>query len=1789
MPLTRDEFLKRATDCGLVTGDVVAAIVAGLPADALPQDGEQLARELVRQNKLTKFQAEQIYSGRGNSLTLGNYVILDKLGQGGMGMVLKAEHKRMKRIVAIKVMSGAALKSRDAVKRFHREVEAAAKLSHPNIVAAFDADEAGGTHFLVMEYVAGSDLSQIVKQGGPQTVAKALDYMLQAARGLEHAHQQGLVHRDIKPANLLLDQKGTVKILDMGLARFDDALSSSPGPVREGLTTTGTIMGTVDYMSPEQALDTKHADARSDIYSLGISLHYLLAGRVVFEADTIMKKLLAHRDQPIPSLRTIRPEVSPELDAAFQKMIAKNPADRFQTMPEVIAALQACVAGGNGSGGRPSDTVALPPNPSASDTAGDTQFRNFLLGLSDRTTDGRTIDRSDTTNQPGDKPAPATMTEAIPTKGRKPLQRSKPMARILSMKTVGIGIAVVLFLVSLIAVWPRKAVLHVQIAEPQMEVAVQGTAFVARKLGRNDLHIKPGEHTLVVTSGDKTFESESVLLKQGQTLRLTADMVGGRIRLRDGDRVIGPAVPIKAARSTGKTLDSVTAVSEGHAVPNYALEFDGKSSHVEIPTLQRDEPTDFTLEGWIQPRAEAVAIVIRLEGKAASQIYRLENNWGVVLNAGSNTTTNFDSPPGSLIAGETVHVAHVVRAGKSTLFLNGKPVGNSGVPPAAHSTASNRGTWIGAQPAGSGAKLMNFFNGTLREVRISNVARYRKDFTPEVRFTPASETLAMYHFDEGHGDKLIDSSGNNHHGKIVGAKWVRANDALVVSDDPDRRAAEWVLKVGGHVTVKGSDSVIVTDKLPPGRFKVKSVHLSHRDEFVTDNTLKNLRGLTEINELNLMQCKSFTDRSLKLIGTLKTLQTLGLVLTEVTDDGIKDLRGLSELASLSLSGSRVTGRGLEPLRDLQKLRVLEVSDITSSEAVLDIAKGAWPELSRLGLPGTVLTESGVTALANLSTLSRLELVLYQVSDDQLRRLAPLQKLTILWLVIGVPVSDAGLEHLRPLTNLKILGLLKTQVTAAGVAKLQQALPNCKIEWTAAKPVAGGVPATSPVASQARVVDLLSLVDLKRDVLAGEWSREADGLMVKQLQDYKNTPRLQLPYQPPEEYDFEIEFTPKTGNGSVEQLLSAQSRSFSWLMNSVLKAGAKAGFEELDGTSLISRMDGSAMRPKLLENGRTRFRSRVEVRKKSLRGFLNDELLVDWGGTLTRLDITQRNALRDSLHLGLSANDRSVTFHSITVREVSGTGKLLAADSGWLDLFSGKDLTGWERWAWGSDAAKAKLPEVVNEEGRPAIKMRGVVNSYDTLLTTAAVYENYHLRLQYKWTKSNTPLALVRYHRFKEDGGRWCEFYLTTRDSDQPGWNGQLNCFGDRVIDKAALRDGKLVSVTPNQQSLAASEDTQFAVGQWNTLELVCFGGATLHVLNGKVVNVATASRKKDGTAEARGQIELVCKKGDICFRDLELRQIAALPLELGKSEISNRKSQISNSPSPFDILTSPDYEWSAPENLGSVVNSAAGEGSPCLSADGLTLLFDSDRPGGQGKTDLWMSRRPTLIAPWSAPENLGATVNSSENDKVPTLSSDGLTLLFASDRGQSDKRYRLWWCHRKTTAEPWSTPTRQQLEVTVAAGVSDYEPELAADGLSLLFTSFPRVGTHGLEDLWQCRRPTPTDPWGPVQNLGAIVNGPAKDMDPALSSDGRVLLFASDRPGGQGKVDFWWSSRPSLDAPWSAPQNLGKPVNSDVDELSPTLSADGQTLLYRSNRPGGRGGNDLWISRRVMKPSANPH
>ena len=220
MSVPIDEFIATLTESGLMAQEEVDEFLAGVSEQEKPEDGEQLAKLLYRSEKLTKFQTQCIYQGKTKGLVLGNYVVLDKIGKGGMGHVYKAQHKRMKREVALKVLPSGIAKQTEAIDRFHREVVAAARLDHPNVVTAHDADEAEGVHFLVMELVEGTDLAKLVRSKGAVSVAKAIDYVTQAALGLQYAHERGVVHRDIKPSNLLLDQADTVKILDMGLARF---------------------------------------------------------------------------------------------------------------------------------------------------------------------------------------------------------------------------------------------------------------------------------------------------------------------------------------------------------------------------------------------------------------------------------------------------------------------------------------------------------------------------------------------------------------------------------------------------------------------------------------------------------------------------------------------------------------------------------------------------------------------------------------------------------------------------------------------------------------------------------------------------------------------------------------------------------------------------------------------------------------------------------------------------------------------------------------------------------------------------------------------------------------------------------------------------------------------------------------------------------------------------------------------------------------------------------------------------------------------------------------------------------------------------------------------------------------------------------------------------------------------------------------------------------------------------------------------------------------------------------
>ncbi|TWU11767.1 Serine/threonine-protein kinase PknH [Symmachiella macrocystis] len=274
--------------------------------------------------------------------TVREYDLLEKIGQGGMGTVYKALHSRLKRIVALKVLADHRLGDPAAVDRFSREMQAVGKLAHPNIVRALDAGEADGRHYLVMEYIDGIDLSRLSRRCGPLPVAEASELVLQVSLALQHAHEHGLVHRDIKPSNVMLTRDGNVKLLDLGIA-----LLQPEEPTTSDLTGTGQVMGTLDYMAPEQLDNTHAVDIRADVYGLGATLYKLLCGSAPATDSQSRFRLPGESIPPVPNIRTIRGDIPKQVAAVIERMLAPNPDQRYATPADVAEALKPFAAKSN--------------------------------------------------------------------------------------------------------------------------------------------------------------------------------------------------------------------------------------------------------------------------------------------------------------------------------------------------------------------------------------------------------------------------------------------------------------------------------------------------------------------------------------------------------------------------------------------------------------------------------------------------------------------------------------------------------------------------------------------------------------------------------------------------------------------------------------------------------------------------------------------------------------------------------------------------------------------------------------------------------------------------------------------------------------------------------------------------------------------------------------------------------------------------------------------------------------------------------------------------------------------------------------------------------------------------------------------------------------------------------------------------------------------------------------------------------------------------------------------------
>ena len=754
MKLTNiDQFVKALAASHLLTADELKAFWMSLPSDKRPKDAESLARLLVDAGKVNDFQAGEVLAARDTPLVLGDYVLVGKIGAGGMGQVFKAEHRVMKRRVAIKLLPPALTADEAAIKRFQREVQAAARLSHPNIVAAFDASAQKGIWYLVLEYVEGRDLSALVKEQGPLPVEQAVNFVLQAAHGLTYAHAEGVVHRDIKPANLLLDKKSVVKILDMGLARFDGG--------EDGLTGTEQVMGTVDYMSPEQAANTKGVDARADIYSLGCTLWYLLTGKKAYEGETMIARLMAHRESPLPSLVKERDDAPWPLEQVLHKMMAKRPQDRIQTMEEVASALEP-YAGGSPSKGGMGSSIGM-------GSATSPELAAFL----------NTINK------------PAGLSTHVP--GVSAAARPVPAAH-------GTGMAPVEVTAALrspdVGTDPKSEVL------PKLPASPAGMSRIPD--GRGGRRASP-------------------------PIKLIAGGIGGLallvvfgiwvvIRDRDGNEVARVQVPeggnaTVVAAEPPKPAPSATSffpirpqlvamfMNDSPLPPgNYALDFSGSGAVVNMKSIEVDPQGPLTIECWcLLTKNKSDAATLFVGNNKKLWITQKKGDIKPLSLQGNTSDRHFvvSSAAERLPAGRRIHLAGVRDGKQLRFYVDGKKVGE---------VNGFDGPFQDAKTSfGMGRELP----GLIDEARISKSARYTENFTPDARFQPDADAVALYHFEDGAGATLRDSSGNGHHGDIINARWVQADGSPIppppAVTPPPPPAGEYALVFDGNGIVEFDD------------------------------------------------------------------------------------------------------------------------------------------------------------------------------------------------------------------------------------------------------------------------------------------------------------------------------------------------------------------------------------------------------------------------------------------------------------------------------------------------------------------------------------------------------------------------------------------------------------------------------------------------------------------------------------------------------------------------------------------------------------------------------------------------------------------------------------------------------------------------------------------------------------------------------------------------------------------------------------------------------------------------
>jgi WD40 repeat protein/Tol biopolymer transport system component len=1667
---------------------------------------------------------------------LGHYDVQEVVGCGGMGIVLKAFDQRLHRVVAIKVMAAQLATSATARKRFRREAQAAAAVSHDHVVTIHAVDEANGRPYIAMQYVAGASLEQRLQRGGPLELHEILRIGMQTAAGLVAAHAQGLIHRDIKPANILLENGvERVKITDFGLARA--AADAS-------LTQTGAVAGTPHYMAPEQARGDA-LDARTDLFSLGSVLYAMCTGRSPFRASSSMAVLRrVCEDTPTP-IRETNPEIPDWLVGIIDKLHAKDPADRFQSAAEVAELLGGHLAHvQRPSGVRP--VSLLPVN-----------------------------------RKPASKLAPRRHRWAV------------AAALLLLCLLGGVSLTEATGLTHVrataIRIFTPEGTLVVEVDDPRVKVTIEGDGgLVITGAGPQEVRLRPGGYKVRVTKdGNPVRKEELVTITRGDRQVVKVSMEGAI--LAKAIPQVPPLFPNEVRRFSGHT-DGVQSVAissdgqrvlsggddgtvrlwdlnsgkelrrfEGHSDKVYSVAFSPVDRRVVSGSL------DMTVRLWDLETGKELRRFLGHTNCVAC-VAVLPNARRIISGGNDNVLRLWDVETGGELRTFKGHTRQIYSVAVSpdgrralsgswdnTMRLwdleNGKELHRFD----GHSDVVKCVTF---SPDGLRALSAGATDQTVRLWDVETGAELRRfeghrNFAHSVAFSPDGQravsggTRVVYLWDVSSGRLLQSFVG--HTGEVACVAFAPDGRHAVSADwNGDSTLRLWQLPEASSEQASEPEAGAIEDDIrklterieksaDDQRARIERAHLYVQQRRWRDGA-DDLRAageatvqepgdaflyailLVHLREYDLHRrlCEQMLERfsATDDVWTANCLVKSCLLRPGAVDPARLPLALLSEDREFATE---------EPQWLLREARAFHA-----------YRSGRWEEARRLvretlSVPAykndPLYAPRALSILAMASSKSgdrRLALDLYQQARQQFDKiqLPAGHPGASSWLLTEIIRSEAaqelGLEEASAQGELQAFVVLAAN--GAEVRKFD----------TLAQAVSGASDGdTIEIRSNGPFeTEPIEIRDQALVIRAGAGCRPVLQLSAKGTRDDRFTIRTNAPLVL-EGLEFQrigispglrsviesrgaalhlanCQFVVKHNNavciwGSYSPTLEVRNCAFFGSRCAVESPSPKEGTLTVDNCVLTSYAGVSFHHSQQVE------RMRIQLTRNSFAGInavvldiftVPEFSMPGTKGETKRFELQAESNVFDVAHSIFCPTQIAAVWKDTSIAPAEFT-KLVSNMLGWRDrsnLYPPKTLF------------MATL-----KPGGP----------YE------ALFGPEHLK---EWRQFAGPEAAAHCGKGAFTGGD--------------------------VFAKAAAAPELLL---PEHFTLL-SESPGYRAGQ----DGKDLGPDIVLVGTGEAYERWKTTQEYQQWREETGQADFV-------------------RLENGK-DLSERKSNFAPSESArgmsSDSLSADDWVWTTPVNLGAPINTEHGEFHPFLAADGLTLLFSSDRPGGQGQKDLWLSERSSIDAPWQPPVNLGKSINTSYLEGSSFLSPDGLTLFVNSDRPGGQGHWDIWMYRRESREAKWSDAIN--LGPPINSPWGEGAPCLTQNGLVLLFQT-NRPGGEGGEDLWISHRTSLTSKWLEPVSLGASVNTEHEESGPSLSADGRTVFFGSNRTGVNGDLDLWMSRGASAFGPWSRPIHLGRPHNGGGNDKNPALSADGLTLIFESGRTGNLGGHDLWITTRIPK------